>query len=404
MWLWFWAPMPGEGQRQRWLILTSSTGSGHDVRSYALLEWIRREAPESVEAQVWHILEESSWFGWFGVQIYNWIQRHAPWMHQIFWQFAELWGFLIGYGMPWGGRKIRRRLLALRPDLIISMHDALNGPYFALARKVLGPGELRCATYCGEWSAGFGFSRHWVDPSVDFFIARSESVREEAVRRGVPRERTRVFRNLLRPDDVMLPVTEEECRRHRLELGLRPDTFTVMLASGALGADRHSRMLEALEPLGERVQVIVLCGKSKKAYERVSRWSRNHPALRLSIRAFEPQVRRLFTSADCVVTRGGSNMLAECVNYRRPVLFHAERGMMPQEYCTRRFIERAGIGYYLRRPQDLHRAVAGWIEAPSRFDATVSRFDLLPQARSPQELIQMCRELQPRSQLPAGHE
>lgn len=385
--------MAVDDKKQRWLILTSSTGSGHDIRAYALRDWAYREAGEAVQVDVWHVLEETSFVGRFGVQMYNWIQRHAPWLHQVFWQITEIWGFLIGMSMPRGGRLIRRRLREMRPHLIVSMHDALNRPYFAVARSELGRDNVRCVTYCGEWSAGFGFSRHWVDETVDLFVARSLSVRREAERRGVPPGRCEVFRNLLRPQDCGAGPDRAEERKYRRELGLDPELFTVLLASGALGADRHRRMLSALLPLADRVQAIVLCGRNKKAYRRVERWALENPQLRISLRGFEDRMRPLFAASDCVVTRGGSNMLAECIHYHRPVLFHAEGGMMPQEYCTRRFIERCGIGYFLRKPRQLKQAVLRWLEDPDAFAAVRGRFHELRDTRSPDELVPLLQKL-----------
>lgn len=374
---------------QRWLILTSSTGSGHDTRAYALRAWARQCYGEHVAVTVWHALEESSRLGRFGVWLYNTIQRQWPGLHQIYWQVAEAWGWLQRLGTPFGGGAVDRQLQALRPHLVISMHDSLNAPYFARARRVLGRERVRCVTYCGEWSPGFGFSRHWIDPQVDAFYTRTQAVADYARTRGVAADRARVFRDLLRPSDYEAAWPQAKVARFRREtLALQPDRFTVLLASGALGADRHHRMLAALLPLADRVQAIALCGRNERARERTEAWARAHPELPVAVQGFTPEVYKLFLAADGIVTRGGSNTMAEAVFHRLPVLFHAERGIMPQELCTRRFLEDEGIGFFLASPEELTARVRLWLEHPERLERVRRRLVALPGGEHPRAFVE----------------
>lgn len=374
---------------QRWLILTSSTGSGHDTRAYALRDWAREYLGEGAVVEVWHVLEETSLVGAFGVWLYNQIQRHWPALHQIYWHIAEGWNWLNERWVSSAGKRFAQRLRRDRPDLLISVHDSLNAAYFRAARRILGEDRVQCVTYCGEWSSGYGFSRHWVDPKVDLFVARTESAADYAKARGVPAERTFVFRNLLRRGDFATPLEAPAVRAYRRDrLGLDPDRFTLLLASGALGADHHHRMLAALLPLAGRVQAIALCGRNERARQRVEAWAARRPELRLAVCAYTEEMPQLFQSAHAVLTRGGSNTMAECVHFGCPVLFHAERGMMPQEYCTRRFLEAEGIGRLVPSPRALTAQLEDWTAEGSRDYAAVrARFEALRDASHPQGLI-----------------
>lgn len=379
---------------QRWLILTSSTGSGHDTRAYALRDWADRILGDQVEVAVWHVLEETSFLGRFGVWLYNQIQRHWPALHQIFWQITEVWNFVNFWFVRCFGRDIRRRFKKERPHLVISMHDSLNAAYFEAARRALGRDKVRCVTYCGEWSSGFGFSHHWVDPTVDLFIARTAEVASFAQSRGVPLERTRVFRDLMRLgdfDERFDAAQRAFFRKH--ELGLNPERFTVLLASGALGADRHQHMLDALQPLGDRVQAIALCGRNERARWRVEAWARAHPEFHVCVLGFTHAIPRLFQASDCVVTRGGSNTMAECVHFQRPLLFHAERGIMPQECCTRRFLIESGIGHQVTSRGEMREMIQRWIDRPEDYAEVVDGFKRLDQEEHPRQLVDILSSL-----------
>jgi len=192
-------------------------------------------------------------------------------------------------------------------------------------------------------------------------------------------------------DPPMELVERQAFRVHELELD--PERFTLLLATGALGADRHHRMLEALLPLSDQVQAIALCGRNQRARRRVETWSARHPELRVAVRGFTKEMPRYFQSADAVLTRGGSNTMAECVHFQRPVLFHAERGMMPQEYCTRRFLQEQGIGELVASPRALRAILERWMSHPQEHAAIVQRFDGLGVDEHPHTLVERLHRL-----------
>ena len=84
-----------------------------------------------------HVLENASVFTRAGVALYNWIQRHGPWMHQIYWRVVE-WEDVTKPGTLLAGRFYVIRLLRrLKPDLLISTHPHINRGHFDLAQRVL---------------------------------------------------------------------------------------------------------------------------------------------------------------------------------------------------------------------------------------------------------------------------
>jgi processive 1,2-diacylglycerol beta-glucosyltransferase len=68
--------------RGRLLILTSSTGGGHDTRARTFQKWLTLKSKTSVLID--SILEKSSGMYNLGVQTYNIIQKRAPFMHKAY--------------------------------------------------------------------------------------------------------------------------------------------------------------------------------------------------------------------------------------------------------------------------------------------------------------------------------
>ena len=67
-------------------------------------------------------------------------------------------------------------------SFISSKVFAPRSRYFQTARRILGADKVRCATYCGEFSGGFGYSINWVEPSADLYISRTATARDYAVK------------------------------------------------------------------------------------------------------------------------------------------------------------------------------------------------------------------------------
>ena len=111
------------------------------------------------------MLERSSVVNRGGVHLYNWIQRRMPFLHSAYYAIIELLALLNQRTVALGRGYYTKVLRDYRPHLILSVHDCLNRGYFQLARQVLAPQRVRCVTYCGEFSGGWGYSVNWIEPT-----------------------------------------------------------------------------------------------------------------------------------------------------------------------------------------------------------------------------------------------
>ena len=293
--------------RVRILVLTSSTGAGHDARAQAFAEWCFELYRHDVDVRIEQMLEKSSGFFSAGVQFYNWIQKKSPWVHKAFYLFVELLSVLNRRSVTFGRAYYESVLREYRPHLVFSTHDCLNRGYFQLAKKILGPDRVRCATYCGEFSGGFGYSANWVEPTADLYISRTPTARDYAVKLGMPPGRTRVRGHLMQPR-AHLEVFGPAARTAYLEetLELRSGLFTVFLATGGNGANNHIELLEKLLPHADRVQAVVICGKNRDAYNHLVHWRAEHPQLNCFLDGYSDEVHLLMQVSDAIVTRGGT--------------------------------------------------------------------------------------------------
>lgn len=360
----------------RILVLTSSTGGGHDARAEAFAEWCFQLYRHDVDVRIEQMLEKSSAINRFGVNLYNRIQRGAPWMHKIFFSFVELLSVINARKVTLGGAYYLAVLRAYQPQLIFSVHDCLNRGYFQRARKLLGPDRVRCATYCGEFSGGWGYSRNWTEPTVDRYFSRTLTAQEFALKRGIPADRARVRGYLMRPRAHLEVLDAREATEFRAQrLGLQPHLFTVFLATGANGAHNHFDLLSVLVRHADRCQAIVICGQNKEAYNELIHWRALHPEFNCYIEGFSEIVHLFLQVSDVIVTRGGTSTCAKALHFRCLIIFNAFGGIMPQEELTWKFFRNGAGSQKIGIAPEFAAIIEAWLEHPATY--TQARRDFL---------------------------
>ena len=348
----------------RVLILTSSTGGGHNMRARAFQEWAQAEPRLNISAQLHHPLGKSHELYAFGVWLYNRIQRTAPFLHHVYFNFLEVVPIVRAH-KPLGAHKYRKVLEVLQPDVLISVHDSLNHCFFEYAREVLGKDRLKCVTYCGELSDGYGFSRHWVNPSADLFIGAVPETCEAAVRRGMPPGKTHLGGFMLRRcfyDPA--PGEAERAAFYRNVLQFDPNEFTLLLSASTRGAHNHVRFLEALKRHRMDAQVVLLCGKSQITEREVSEWAKANPKARVRLLPHNTNVGLLMRSVSAIVARPGTGTTSEAIVSGCPLLLNCLGGVMPQERLTVKFCRKHGVAQLVRSPKELAQLVAEWKKRP----------------------------------------
>jgi len=378
----------------RILILTSSTGGGHDARAEAFAEWCFQLYRHQVDVRIEQMLEKSSVVNRAGVGFYNRIQNVAPWLHTAFYTFVELLSYINSRDVTFGRSYFIGVLREYQPHLILSVHDCLNRGYFQLARETLGADRVRCVTYCGEFSGGWGYSRNWIEPSVDLYFSRTPTARDFAVKSGIAPEKSRVRGNLMLPRALLETVTPAERGNFRVKrLGLRPDLFTVFLATGGNGANQHLELLPKLVKYADRVQAIVICGKNKQSYNELVHWRANNPEFNCYLEGYSEVVHLLMQASDAIVTRGGTTTCAKALHFRCPIIFNAFQGIMPQEELTWKFFRNGAASNKIENAADFARIIDTWMADPATYARVKENFLKLRYDEDPTLLIDEIVEL-----------
>ena len=376
----------------RILILSSSTGGGHDMRARSFESWCRKLSTDSepMETFRFQALEESAGLYKFGVHLYNWIQKKCPRLHHLYFNWLEIFHISASERLLLGKSKYIAKLQSIHPDLIFSVHAHTNHAFRRVAQRTL-PG-VKFVSYCGEMHGGYGFSRHWVDPGADAFIGATRQICEAAQQHGMPANQIIYGGFLLDPSFFDPPTSDADRHAKRSAIGLSENTFTLLLSTGANGALNHLDFLNALRNSGLKLQVIALCGRNEAARSAIDAWAQQSPDIRVRALAHRDDMAQLMQIADLVVARPGTGTTSEAIMAQCPIIFNTLGGIMPQEWITVKYLRSEGLDApCIKKPIDLTKHLRPLIEAPDLRKRLQSKIAALRPTPSPEQLIEQLR-------------
>ncbi len=338
-------PSRRDGSPQRIVILTARVGHGHLAAAGTLAAELR-EADPDVEALVVDVLE--LWGGTLQLLLldgYRLQLRRAPWMFGVlFFLFLRLRAARSAGRAALsllGGRRLRRALRELRPDLVVSTYPAATSVLGSLRRR----GHIdvpTCATITDLAGAAF-----WSHPGIDLHLVMHPSL-VRAVEREAGPNSVRVARPL-----VAAPFFEHRSRvdaRRRLDL---PAAGRVVLVSGGgwgVG-DLAGAVAESLAL--PDTTVVCLAGRDTSLRDELARRFAGDP--RVLVLGFTDRMPELLAAADVLVhSTGGVTCLEAIVSGCPIVAFGAPAGHAP---LLARAMAAAGVAAYARSRQELRRAL-----------------------------------------------
>ena len=313
------------------LILSSSTGGGHDMRAYALRDWALKKG---YVAEVFHPLERTSGIYKFGTKLYNWIQRRAPWSHSLYFKFLEHANLHRRTTTLLGKKKFISFLKKFKPNLIVSVHAHLNHAYLDLSKQQFP--KCKFVIYCGELANGDGYSRHWINYKADLFTGPFETTCKTAIEKGMPKSKVKSSGLLLREAFYRNDnFTTEKKEAILSSMGINPTESFITLGTGANSSNNHLEIINALLLTSLDLkfkQIVALCGENEDLRNKLSSLQMNRKFKIIATpKTGAKEIASLFSNTACLLTRPGAGMCAEALACGTNVVFNLCGGIMPQE-------------------------------------------------------------------------
>lgn len=200
-----------------------------------------------------------------------------------------------------------------KPDFIV-MTNFIGAPIIPRALEEIG---YRCPVYLYAADV-FDTPNIGVSDKLTAMYFASDIGRDAAIKRGMPPEKIRICPFPLQ--SKMEGYEKPDKKEIRKKLGLE-DRFTVMLTFGGEGVG-DTKLLRRLasSSVCSDLQVVIVGGRHEKTEERLDRFQREHPSLRLYRPGFVSNMNEYLSASDIQVGKAGANSFMESVFLRVPCI------------------------------------------------------------------------------------
>jgi len=227
-----------------------------------------------------------------------------------------------------------------RPDMVVSVIPNFNRALYQAMRQVMPEVPLvTILTDMADYPPHF-----WIERQPQYLICGTERAYNQALHLGHSPER--VFRTsgmILNPR-YYEPVTVDR-GPDRVALGLDPELPTALMMFGGEGSASMLQISRQLDASGLDVQIIAICGKSKKL-EAAMRAMKGR--IRMHVEGFTREVPRFMRLADFFIGKPGPGSISEAVAMGLPVIIERNHWTLPQERYNADWVEEQGVGISLR--------------------------------------------------------
>lgn len=272
-------------------------------------------------------------------------------------------------------REFERLIRTEQPDLVLTTHWLPNEIISSLKKKEGFQTKLvTCIT--DYYPHAF-----WRDVGVDLYITASDELTPRLNRLGIDNERIMV--GGIPIDSVFSHWVDK--RELYQQLGLDPQRFTVLMASGGFGVGPVEAMVEELLKVDLPLQVMVVCGKNTKLQMALKQML-GDAKHRFHIYGFVRNMHELMTVSDLMISKSGGLTTSEAMAKELPmIILYPIPG---QERSNCRFMVNHGAGVRARNAKEARAVVEELISQPQKLERMKMNLRRLAKPKASREVLQ----------------
>lgn len=227
-----------------------------------------------------------------------------------------------------------------QPDMVVSVIPNFNRAIYQAMRRVMPNVPLvTILTDMADYPPHF-----WIERQPQYLICGTERAYDQALQLGHSPDR--VFRTsgmILNPRYYEPVVVDRG--PDRAALGLDPNRPTALMMFGGEGSAAMLDIARQLDASGLDVQIIAICGKSRKLEAAMRAMPRR---IALHVEGFTREVPRFMRLADFFIGKPGPGSISEAVAMGLPVIIERNHWTLPQERYNADWVEQQGVGISVR--------------------------------------------------------
>jgi 1,2-diacylglycerol 3-beta-galactosyltransferase len=244
-------------------------------------------------------------------------------------------------------------------DLVLSVIPHFNRAVAeSLAGTRLRPPFVTLITDLADYPPHF-----WIEKESEYVIAGTQRARQQALDCGLAADHVFLTSGMvLKPSFYQRVVVDVASERQRL--GLAPDVPTGIVLFGGHGSRVMIDIVENLDRIDTRLQLILLCGHNQDLAAKLrSLPTRN----RIFVQEFTAHVEQFMALGNFFIGKPGPGSISEALQMNLPVIVECNSKTLPQERYNAEWLAENGFGTVVADFREIGACVADLLQ-PANFD------------------------------------
>lgn len=396
------------------LIMTASTGGGHNRAAKAIMEEIEKiDIGEEIECKIVDSFKAvNSAMDTLISRGYEMSAKYTPLAYGKVYSISDMKIFSHNEFKSHPitllmARKLKKLIAKEKPDIVISTHAF---PIVALSRikrayrgVIDDPDESIINDLFDEdddveeisffpilISVLTDYTAHasYLQNEVDYYICGDDYVKELLIEDGIEEEKIKPY-----GIPVEKSFLESRDRSEVLnELGLDPDKKTVLLMGGSFGAGNIKGAFEDLLEIDRDIQILVIAGRNRSLKEYLDNYVSNRDDCKnVKVVGFTNNMNDILSSVDLLVTKPGGLTVTEALLKKVPMIIPYY--IPGQEGENLDFLTNCGVAIRTTKKFSLKSVVKVLIDNPDRIDRIKDNIDSIRKLDSSENIAKLAEEI-----------
>lgn len=331
------------------LILTTSTGQGHNQAANSLVEAFTRRNYTCVKHDF--LDGNSKFFNDLIVQGYEVLASKLPKIYGVSYiisntKFVSTLSPLVFLGTI---KKLKMLINEEKPDLIIGTHPFTVNIISIIKKDGFNIPFISVVT---DFKAHYSY----INKRVDAYVTGSDFTKNSLINRGI--DKNKIY-------SYGIPIKENFYLKEDNIQHIKDDEyFSLLLMSGSMGLKNISYVLDELLTNSNNLRITVVCGNNKILKESLDKKANNNYInKKLHILGFSNDISSLMEYSDVLISKPGGLTVSEAIIKNLPLIIPF--AIPGQEYENTEFLTSSNYAFSVKDIKDINPLINKLIENPS---------------------------------------
>ncbi|MFR4050791.1 MGDG synthase family glycosyltransferase [Clostridium perfringens] len=360
------------------LILSTSTGYGHNQAANSLMELIKND---DTEILVHDFLKENRFFDRSIVNGYDLCASSLGTLYGLLYKISNIKFInnLVSFLFLPVANKLAKFIHSFNPDLIITTHP--------LAVSILSYLKKRQIIKVPVISVVTDFKCHYtyVSKIIDHYIVACDFTKENLASKGIPKERISPFG---------IPVKQDFYKEdyHNYVENIIQSPLNILLMGGGMGLDNISKVLKTLIKNDNPLNLTIVCGNNAELKKELCKeYGHIKGNKKLNILGYTTEIPKIMKSSDLIITKPGGLTTTESLLSHLPMIIPF---IIPgQESENREFLSKSNCAITINHLEELNKVINDLNKDNNKLiNMRKSILDVLS-SYSPEGTIKLCTKM-----------